>query len=57
MFPNSYLIGEGVDGNAVGTCEAKVGELELEPLVNEQVLRLQVAMEHALLVAELDPAQ
>jgi len=46
------LVREGVDGDAEGACETKVGELELVALGDEQVLRLEVAMQDAILVAE-----
>ena len=48
------FIGEGVNRDAEGAGEAEVGELELALLVDEQVLRLQVPVQHAVLVAEGD---
>ncbi len=35
--------------------EAKVGQLELAPLVDEQVLRLEIAVEHPAVVAKGRP--
>ena len=43
--------------DAKGAREAEVGELELAVLVNEQVLRLQVAVQHPPVMAEGHPAQ
>mmetsp|Transcript_19614 Transcript_19614/g.42331 ORF Transcript_19614/g.42331 Transcript_19614/m.42331 type:complete len:213 (-) Transcript_19614:268-906(-) len=43
--------------DAEGPREAEVGKLQLSLLVDEEVLRLQVAVEHAPLVAKLDAAQ
>lgn len=50
------LVGEGVDGDAKGAGEAKVGELELAARVDEQVLGLEVAVQDAVVVAEGDAA-
>lgn len=41
------LVGVGPDGEADGTGQAKVGQLEVALLIDKQVLRLQVAMEDA----------
>jgi hypothetical protein len=46
------LIREGVDGDAERTRETKVGQLQLSPVVDEEVLRLQIAVEDAGVVAE-----
>ena len=43
--------------DAEGAREAEVGELELAVLVNEKILRLQVAVQHPPVVAEGHPAQ
>ena len=43
--------------DAKGAREAEVGKLELAVLVNEQVLRLQVAVQHPPVMAEGHPAQ
>ena len=40
--------------DAKGTGKAKVGELDVAVRVNQQVLRLQVAVQHTVRVAELD---
>ena len=39
-------------GNAKGAGQTKVGQLELLPVVDEQILRLEVAVQHLVLVAE-----
>ncbi|KAI3481766.1 hypothetical protein L1887_55613 [Cichorium endivia] len=46
------LVGECVDRDAEGTRKTKVGELEFAALVDEKVLRLEIAVQHAVLVAE-----
>ena len=46
------FVAEGVDGDAEGAGEAEVGEFELPFGVDEQVLRLQVAVQDAVFVAE-----
>ena len=48
------FVGEGVDGDAKGPGKAKVGELELAFVVDQEVLRFEVAMEDAIVVAEGD---
>ena len=45
-------MGVGAEGDTKGSGETEVGELEVAFLVDEQVLGLQVAVEHAVLVAE-----
>jgi hypothetical protein len=39
------------DGDAKRPCQAKVGQLQLAFPVDEQVLRFQVAVQHAVVVA------
>ena len=46
------LVGVGADGDAERAREAEVGQLQLALAVNEQVLGLEVAVEHAVVVAE-----
>lgn len=46
-----YLVGVGPHGNAECACKAKVGELEVVAFVNEEVLRLQVAVQDSMGVA------
>ena len=48
------FIGEGVDGDAEGAGEAKVGEFELAFIVNQEVLRFEVAVKDPIVVAEGD---
>ena len=48
------FVGEGVDGDAKGTGEAKVGEFELAFVIYQEVLRLKVAVEDTIVVAEGD---
>ena len=48
------FIGECVDGDAEGAGEAEVGELELAFVVDQEVLRFEVAVEHPIVVAEGD---
>ena len=49
------FVGEGVNGDAKGAGEAKVGEFELAFVVDQEVLRFEVAMEDTVVVAEGDP--
>ena len=42
------------EGNAERACEAKVGELEVALLVDQQVLRLEVAVENSVRVQVVD---
>lgn len=46
------FVGKGVDRNAESASETKVSKLELALVVDEKILRLEIAMEHAILVAE-----
>ena len=48
------FIGECIDGDAKGTGKAKVGELELAFVVDQKVLRFEVAVEDAIVMAEGD---
>lgn len=48
------LVGEGVDGDAEGAREPEIAELELALGVDEEVLRLQIAVQHAVCVAKVD---
>ena len=41
------LVGVGLGGHGLGPGQPKVRQLELAPLVDEQVLRLEVAVEDA----------
>ena len=46
------LVRVGLDGHAEGAAEAQVGDLEaVDGVVDKQVLRLEVAVHHAVLVA------
>ena len=49
-----YLVGVCAERDAKGSGQAKIGELEVALLVNEQVLRLQVAVQDAVGVAVAD---
>ena len=51
------LVGEGVDGDAERPRQPEICELELALCVDEQVLRLQVAVQYTVVVAEGDTAQ
>lgn len=48
------LVAEGVDGNAKGAGEAEIAELELSLAVNQEVLRFEVSVQDAVLVAKVD---
>lgn len=53
--PEGYdFIGEGVDWDPESSCETEIGEFELALVVDEEVLRLEIAMQDAVLVAEGD---
>ena len=53
--PEGYdFVGEGVDGDAKGAGETKVGEFELTFVVDQEVLRFEVAVKDAVVVAEGD---
>ena len=47
-------MGVGTQRDAEGACEAKVGQLQVALAVDEQVLRLEVAVQHAAAVAVAD---
>lgn len=47
----AYLVGVGAERDTKGSGQTKIGELEVALLVNEQVLRLQVAVKNAVGVA------
>ena len=51
------LVRKRIHGDAEGSREAEVGELELALVVDEEVLRLEVAVEDAVLMAEGDTHQ
>lgn len=51
------LVTESVDGNAESACKTKVSELELTLVVDQQVLRLEIAMEDSVIMAEGDTAE
>lgn len=46
------LVGEGIDRDAERTGEAEIGKFELAFVVDEEVLRFQVAVQNAVFVAE-----
>ena len=46
------FVGEGVDGNAEGAGETKVGEFELAFVVDEEILGFQVTVEDAIFMTE-----
>ncbi len=48
-------MGVNSDRNSEGTSQAEVGDLDCAAFVDQQVLRLQIAMENATLVTEQDP--
>ena len=48
------FVGEGIDGNAEGAGKSKVGEFELAFVVDQEVLRFEVAVEDPIVVAEGD---
>lgn len=50
------LVGERVDGDTKSACETEVSELQLALGVDEEILRLEVAMEDAVVVTEGDAA-
>lgn len=52
---NKNLVGVSPHWDAEGAREAEVGELEHAVAVDEEVLRLQVAVQHAVCMAERDP--
>ena len=53
----AYLVGVDTDGHAEGPRQAKVGQLDHTLVVDEQVLGLQVAVQHPPAVAEVDALQ
>lgn len=48
------LVGVRPDRDAKGTCQAKVSKLDVPLGVNQQVLRLEVAVQDSVRVAKLD---
>ena len=52
-----HLVSVHADWDPEGASEAEVRNLDASVLVNEQVLRLHVAVEHSPLVAEQDSLQ
>ena len=46
------LVGESVNWYAEGACETEVCEFQLAGVVNKQVLRLQIPMQHSIVVAK-----
>ena len=48
------FVGEGVDRDAEGSGETEIGELELAFVVDEEILRLEIAVEDSVRVAEVD---
>lgn len=51
------LVRERVNGDTEGPGKTKIAELELALLVDEEILRLEVSVENAILVAEGDAAK
>jgi hypothetical protein len=51
---DSYLVSVGAQRDTKGSSQTKIGELEVALLVDEQVLRLQVAVQDAVRVAVAD---
>lgn len=52
---NGHLVRVGLDGHAEGAAEPQVSDFEaVHRVVNQQVLRLEVAVHHAVLVAVRD---
>lgn len=51
------LVRKRVDGDAKGTGEAKIGQLQLALVVDQQILGFEVAVENSVLVAKGDPLQ
>ena len=51
------LVGEGVDWDAEGAGETEVGQFELAFVVDEEVLRLEVAVQDPVFVAEGDASE
>lgn len=49
-----YLVRVDADGDADGTSETEIGQFDRAVIVDQQVLRLQVAVEHSSLVTEAD---
>jgi len=47
----------GADGDAEGSRQAEVGQLDVSLSVDEQILRLQVAVEDAMFVAVVDAVE
>lgn len=52
-----HLVGVSVAGHTLGARQAEVGQLELAGAADEQVLRLDVAVQHAAPVAVGQAAQ
>ena len=51
------LVSVRPDRDAKGTCEAKVGKLDVSFMVNQQVLWLEVSVQNSVRVAELNPLE
>lgn len=51
---SNHLVRESVDGNAECPCQSKVPELQLPLGVDQEVLGLEVSVQHLVSVAELD---
>lgn len=54
MQHSTHLVAERVHGDAEGAGETEVTDLELSAAVDQQILRLQVAVEYPVRVAEGD---
>lgn len=53
----AYLVRVGSDGNAEGTGQTKISELDDTLRIDEQVLRFEIAVKHTVLVTVLETAQ
>lgn len=51
------LIGVGLDGDGFGSSQSEVGQLEVTAVIDEEVLRLQVAMQNTARVTESQAAE
>ena len=48
------FVGEGVDRNSKGAGETKVGEFKLAFIIDQEILRFEIAVEDTVVVAESD---
>jgi hypothetical protein len=49
---NSYLVREGIDGNAECSGKTKISNFQFTFLVNQQVLRFEITVENTIFVTE-----